>query len=140
MSFAWNLATLRKQAGFTQKELAKKIGSSQKTISSWEVGRTEPTMKDVISICKALDCPMEKLTDTKAREIGDITYEDVLVKVRDLSIKELNELRKIIDSTLDQKIMLEKIEAMKKDQQKRLAAYEQELKRLRDQIADGGLK
>lgn len=32
------IAELRKQVGFTQKELAEKIGVSDKTISKWECG------------------------------------------------------------------------------------------------------
>lgn len=140
MSFGWNLKTLRTQAGLTQEELAQKIGSSQKTISSWEVGRTEPTMKDVVSICEALDCSMDKLTGTKPREVGDITFEDIIVKVRDLSIKELDELCNIIKPLAEQKRMIAQIETMKKDQERRLASYEQQLKQLREQIKRGGLK
>lgn len=75
MSFAWNLKTARTQAGLTQGELAKKVGVSQKTLSSWETGRTDPSIEETIKLCNALDCTIETLTGTKTRATGDISYD-----------------------------------------------------------------
>ncbi len=36
------LKTLRNKAGLSQVELANKLGTTQKNISSWETGRTVP--------------------------------------------------------------------------------------------------
>lgn len=36
------IAEVRKQVGLTQKELAEKIGVSDKTISKWECGKSIP--------------------------------------------------------------------------------------------------
>ena len=128
MSFAWNLRTLRTQNDLTQGELAEMIGVSQKTISSWETGRTEPTMNDVIGICKILDCPMEKLTGTKARAVGDITLEDILVKMRSLDVSELREVQKAIEETLEHREMKQKhMEQIKK--------YQAEIERLQGLVA-----
>ena len=43
------IATRRKQLGLSQTELAKKIGTTQETISRWETGKTQmqyPIMLD----------------------------------------------------------------------------------------------
>lgn len=51
----------RKLRGFTQAELAEMINVSEKTISSWEVDRTEPNMEAVELLSKALDAPKSEL-------------------------------------------------------------------------------
>ena len=45
------LKALRVNAGFTQKELAKKLNRSNTTICSWEKGKSFPTPKDIDAIC-----------------------------------------------------------------------------------------
>lgn len=49
---------LRKDAGLTQEELAKKLGVSRPTISSWEVDRTDPSPDDIKKLANALNCPV----------------------------------------------------------------------------------
>lgn len=55
----------RKLRGFTQAELADMINVSEKTISSWEVDRTEPNMEAVELLSKALDAPKSELVGEK---------------------------------------------------------------------------
>lgn len=44
MSIGNNIKKLREREGMTQFDLANRIGVSDKTISSWEINRTEPKM------------------------------------------------------------------------------------------------
>ena len=50
---------LRMQNGITQKELAKNLYVSGKTVSSWELNRTEPDIASIIKLsllfCISLD-------------------------------------------------------------------------------------
>lgn len=134
MSFAWNLKTIRTQAQLTQGELAEKVGASQKTISSWETGRTEPTMGDVLKLCDALGCTMDKLTGEKTYSIDDITFDDVLLKVRTMSLQNLYALRKEIDHSIDDMRRLEEIEKERNEYLYKIAKYEEEINSLRRKI------
>lgn len=42
--------------GLSQIELSNRMGVSQKTISSWEIGRTEPNMGSVEKLAACLEC------------------------------------------------------------------------------------
>lgn len=42
MEFGEKLAKVRKEKGFTQKQLAEEMGVYQKDISRWEQGKIEP--------------------------------------------------------------------------------------------------
>ena len=136
MSFAWNLKTLRTQAGCTQTELAQKIGVNQKTLSSWETGRTEPTVGDCINICKALDCPLEKLTDTRVRDIGDISMEDIIVKMQKLSTKDLERIQVTARELKERAERLTMLEMRRKEQLARLSSYEREIAKLKKQLEE----
>ena len=51
----------RKARGLTQTQLADMISVSDKTVSSWEVDRTEPDMKAVENLSAALGVPKSEL-------------------------------------------------------------------------------
>lgn len=60
----------RRARGYTQKELAEMMHVSEKTISSWEVDRTEPNMGDIELLADCLDVQKsvlvgEELTEEK---------------------------------------------------------------------------
>lgn len=45
------LKALRTNAGYTQKEVAKKLNKSNKTICKWENGESFPSPKDIDALC-----------------------------------------------------------------------------------------
>ena len=51
-----NIRRIREEKGMSQVELAEKLFVSDKTISSWEVNRTEPKMGMIEQLCVALHC------------------------------------------------------------------------------------
>lgn len=71
MSIGKNIKQQRNKCGISQSELADLIGVSDKTISSWEIDRTEPKMGMVEKICTALKC---KKTDIVGSESDFIDY------------------------------------------------------------------
>lgn len=60
-SFRPGLASLRRGAGLSQKELADQIGTSQPVISMYESGEREPSLKVIFALSKALGVSFDKL-------------------------------------------------------------------------------
>lgn len=69
-----NIKRIRLKRGFTQAQIADKLNISEKTMSSWEVNRTEPNMGNIEMLAKVLSCQKSEL-------LGDspISNEDYVV-------------------------------------------------------------
>ena len=65
MSFCENLKLLRKANKVDQKEFAKTLNISPKTISHWETGYTEPSISQLIAIANYFDVSLDELLDRK---------------------------------------------------------------------------
>ena len=55
-NFADNLRDARVMRGYSQKALSEKTGINVSTISKYEMGKTVPTIKNVIKIAESLKC------------------------------------------------------------------------------------
>lgn len=55
------LKEIREKRGYTQEYLAKKIGKTKRTISSYENDASNPHIDDLILICKALSISADYL-------------------------------------------------------------------------------
>ena len=58
MNIGKRLNSLRKKKNITQLELANKLFVTDKTISSWESDRTEPSLEMLVKLSEILDCSM----------------------------------------------------------------------------------
>ena len=56
-----NLRRLRVRAGLTQDALAGMLHVTRQTVSSWEIGRTEPDLDTLLALAKALHCDATEL-------------------------------------------------------------------------------
>lgn len=56
-----NIKRLRKSIGLRQYQLSMKMNVTAQTISSWEVGRTEPNMGQIEMMCRIFGCEMPEL-------------------------------------------------------------------------------
>ena len=56
-----NLKKLRKRLGFTQRDIAQKIGATSNTVSRWELGKVTPKLKTMIQLSKLFDCTIDEL-------------------------------------------------------------------------------
>lgn len=50
--FPKRLKSLRQESGFTQQEVANKIGINRGSYSNWENGKREPTLENVVKLAK----------------------------------------------------------------------------------------
>lgn len=79
MSIGENIKKWRELRNLKQSELAELLGVSDKTVSSWEINRTEPKMGMVEKISAALNC---KKTDIIGLDDDNITN-DFKLSARD---------------------------------------------------------
>ena len=92
MNYGERISKLRKNKNITQDELASKLFVTDKTISSWESNRTEPSLEMIIKLSEVLECSASYLL------YGD-NYKDNVemeIKVR-LSKEEYNNLTEIME-------------------------------------------
>lgn len=68
MSIGESIRNLRKKAGFTQKQLAAKVGVNEVTIRSYEAEKYNPKMNTLTKLCVALDCKITDLIDEDSQK------------------------------------------------------------------------
>ncbi|MBQ8374562.1 MAG: helix-turn-helix transcriptional regulator [Clostridia bacterium] len=64
-TFKENLFALRRERGMSQQEVAQKIRVSQKCISQWENGATEPTLTFLWRLADLFDTSVDVLIGRK---------------------------------------------------------------------------
>ena len=58
-----NLKEIREDQDLQQKDLAKQLNRTPACISSWETGKTEPSIEDLIKLADILDVSLDYLLD-----------------------------------------------------------------------------
>lgn len=69
MDLGARIKELRKQNGMEQKDLARLLNISPKTISSWEVNRTQPKMEFISQMCEIFHCRKSDFLEDKEVDI-----------------------------------------------------------------------
>lgn len=64
-SFASNLRELRISCKMNQRELAERIGTTQRTISYWENGQTQPDLSALVELAQVFDVSVDDLLGAK---------------------------------------------------------------------------
>ena len=107
MTFGEKLKSARKAKGFTQKELADKIGAKHNSVSDWENDKNKPDMDTLESICGVLDIAPGYIMGIKPdEEYGNIVESlmnepdilDLIEEYRNLSDDDKNAICQIISS------------------------------------------
>jgi transcriptional regulator with XRE-family HTH domain len=62
------IASIRKERGFTQVELAEKLGVIQSVVSSYEIGRVRPAPEMILKLSAALDVSADQLLGRPGKE------------------------------------------------------------------------
>ncbi len=76
------LKKVRKEKGFTQKEVAEGIHVDQSIISGWERGTYNPTFLNVYKVCQFLDMTVDELLGiAKKRRITITTTQEEIEKL-----------------------------------------------------------
>ena len=69
MKFGDKLIELRKKNGYSQEELAEKLGVSRQSVSKWESNNTYPETDKIIQIANLFDCSMDDLINDKVTNV-----------------------------------------------------------------------
>ena len=69
MKFGDKLIELRKKNGYSQEELAEKLGVSRQSVSKWESNNTYPETDKIIQIANLFECSMDDLINDKITDI-----------------------------------------------------------------------
>jgi len=126
------LRSVREENNLSQTELAEKLGITQKAISSWENDRTYPRMQQLTEMCKIYNCTLEYLTGTRQHDPSDITLDDILVKMKDFDVMDL---QVIIDGARFQIERINTIRKMEKENarlMKQVEEYQKQLEELKN--------
>ena len=73
------IAFLRNRVGWSQSQLAKELHVSLKTVTNWERGDSDPSAKNIISLCEIFSVSADFLLDkseTPSIYIGSLCKED----------------------------------------------------------------
>ena len=76
MNIGERILNLRKSKNLTQQDLAKKIFVTDKTISSWESNRTEPSLEMILKLSEVFECAVTYLI------YGDILRNDIETEIK----------------------------------------------------------
>lgn len=86
------IAAARKKLNYTQRELAEKLGVSDKTISKWERGAGYPDIAILLPLCKELGLEVSQLLgDTDMQQTGSEKNLKYLAEYAVLKVKENRE-------------------------------------------------
>lgn len=94
------LRELRKQAGLTQAELAKKLDLSDSTIRMIELGNREGTKKNVAKIAEFFDVSVDYLEGRESHESDDKLKKFLELLVKEDVIKDTENIPKEIQTII----------------------------------------
>lgn len=78
----------------TQQQLAKNLFVADKTISSWEQNRTEPSIEILVKLCEIFDCDISYLIN------GNVSKNDIETEIKiKLSKEEFDSLNQILQTS-----------------------------------------
>lgn len=101
MNFAEKLCVLRSQSGYSQEQLAEKMGVSRQAVSKWESGVTLPETEKIIQLSNLFDVSTDFLLRDVLVERSRDTLDRVVFKFLG-SAQEMDDIsKKLIDIMQD---------------------------------------
>ena len=96
------LKKYRKEKGYTQFELAEKIGVSEFYISTLETGSRKPGRETLIKLSNEMNMPIEKLLELKTDESIKIASDELYAKINTLSKEKQKQIINIMDYIIEE--------------------------------------
>ena len=91
-----SLAFCRRSKGYTQEELAEKLGVSREMVSKWEEGKRNLHAVAIFQICKTLNISADYLLDL-GNDVAtrEASWKYLAIKAKDCARKHLEEIESI---------------------------------------------
>ena len=105
MSFGSQLTKLRKRKNMTQIDLANLMNVKQYVVSSWEIGRSEPNISQIIKLSDIFCVPTDYLLDKNIiRTISEDDFNKALENIdKDIKDDYLKDIKEMLDNVSDTK-------------------------------------
>lgn len=87
----------RKEKGYTQFEMAEKIGVSEFYISALETGSRKPGRETLIKLSNEMNMPIEKLLDLETEQSIKLASDELYAKVQSLPIEKQRQILNIMN-------------------------------------------
>lgn len=126
MSIGDNIKMWREKRNLKQADLADLIGVSDKTVSSWEINRTEPKMGMIEKICSALNCKKTDIVGSDEPNTSNTSY-----YIND----DARELAQFLFENPEYKVLFDASRKVKKED---IAFVKQMIDRMRGDVDDTG--
>jgi len=81
MKFSERLKKLRKDASFTQVDVASKLGISQQAYASWERGVKKPTQENLVKIAQILNVSVDYLVGNSQETSNELDNIELLFRM-----------------------------------------------------------
>ena len=78
MGFSERVTALRKQAGWSQEELAQRLDVSRQAVSKWESGQVIPEVEKIVELSKVFDVTVDYLL--KPSEIDELSVKTEILE------------------------------------------------------------
>lgn len=87
----------RKENGYTQFQLAEKIGVSEFYISALETGSRKPGRETLIKLSNEMNMPIEKLLELKTEQSIKLASDELYAKIESLPKEKQKQIINIMD-------------------------------------------
>ena len=118
MTFGETLKKLRQRQNISQETIAKELNVKQYVISSWEIGRSEPNINQIISLSTFFNVPTDYLlgkesimvnndlefeivTNHFKQDVTDDAIAEVINLLQELDIKNRNKIINIMKNIIE---------------------------------------
>lgn len=81
------IASLRKEQGMTQEQLAERLGVTQKSVSRWETGKNMPDLSLLKPLSAQLNISVSELLDGEKSQKAEEISDEAIDRIIDYSIK-----------------------------------------------------
>lgn len=88
MEFSERLKKLRKDSGFTQVDVAEKLGISQPAYASWERGIKKPTQENLVKIAQVLNVSVDYLVGNSQETSDELDNIELLFRMNSKGLTE----------------------------------------------------